>query len=101
MFMLHGRLAALPGKRDQLLPILLEADSSEPMTGCRLYTVALDETDPDGVWVTEIWESEKFHRASLEIAAVRERIGRALPLIDRAGIQQQRLEAIGGIPAAG
>jgi quinol monooxygenase YgiN len=40
MFMLHGRLAAKPGKRDELLTIYTQAEQSEPMPGCRLYLVA-------------------------------------------------------------
>lgn len=96
MFMLHGRLAALPGKRDELLAIMTGVSGAMP--GCRLYTVALDDSDPDGVWVTEIWESEDAHRASLELDEVQAQIGRALPLIDREGIRQQRLTAIAGVP---
>ena len=48
MFMLHDRLAAKPGKRDDLLAILAEGDDAELLPGCRLYLVAVDETDPDG-----------------------------------------------------
>jgi quinol monooxygenase YgiN len=98
MFMLHGRLAATPGKRDELLAILLEGEGHDPMPGCRLYVVAVDDTDPDGVWVTEIWESPEAHAASLQIDRVRERVGRAMPLLDRDGIRQQRLEAVAGVP---
>lgn len=97
--MLHGRLAATPGKRDELLAILSDGESEEPMPGCRLYLVALDETDADGVWVTEVWESEAAHAASLELDRVREQIARARPLLDMAGFRQQRLEARAGIPA--
>jgi len=100
MFMLHGRLAAKPGKREELLAILMEGESVEPMPGCRLYVVAVDPTDPDGVWATEIWESEQAHQDSLQTDQVKERIGRAMPLIDTAGIRQQRLDARTGVPAA-
>jgi quinol monooxygenase YgiN len=99
MYMIHGRLGAKPGKRDELLGLLAENDRSEPIPGCRLYVISLDETDPDGVWATEIWESEAAHKASLQLDAVRERISRAMPLIDTAGIRQQRLDARAGIPS--
>jgi quinol monooxygenase YgiN len=98
MFMLHGRLAAKPGKRDELLAILLEARDAEPLPGCRLYVVALDEEDADAVWATEIWESEEAHDASLRIDSVRERVGRAIPLVEASGIRQQRPDALSGIP---
>ncbi|MEV3963723.1 antibiotic biosynthesis monooxygenase family protein [Nocardia sp. NPDC050193] len=96
--MLHGRLQAKPGRRDELLKTFTKAEQAEPLPGCRLYVVALDETDPDGIWVTEIWESESDHAASLQNASVRNRISQAMPLIDTTGIRQQRLDAQTGIP---
>ena len=98
MFMLHGRLAAKPGRRDELLAILTDGADTEPLPGCRLYVVAVDEADADGVWATEIWVSEEAHDASLRIESVRERIALAMPLIDVDGIRQQRLDALVGIP---
>lgn len=99
MHAIHGRLGAKPGKRDELLDILAENDRSEPMPGCRLYVISVDETDLDGIWVTEIWESEAAHQASLQLDTVKERISRAMPLIDVTGIRQQRLDARAGIPS--
>ncbi|MCR6492562.1 putative quinol monooxygenase [Cellulomonas sp. P24] len=96
MFMLHVRISAKVGKRDELLTIM--AEDSELLPGCRLYVVAVDVADADGVWVTEIWDSEEAHDASLSLDRVRERIARAMPLIDPDGIRQQRLDARAGIP---
>lgn len=100
MFMLHGRIAAHDDRRDELLSILAEQGDAVAMPGCRLYVVATDPDDDDGVWVTELWESEEAHQASLQLPEVRERITRALPMIDREGIRQQRLETHAGVPAA-
>jgi quinol monooxygenase YgiN len=98
MFMLHGRLAATPGKRDELLAIMSEGERDEPMPGCRLYLVAVDETDPDGVWVTEVWESEEAHTASLQLDRVTAQIARAMPILDVEGFRRQQLDARAGIP---
>jgi quinol monooxygenase YgiN len=98
MFMLHGRLAARSGKRDELLAIMAEGELDAPMPGCRLYLVAVDETDPDGVWVTEVWESEEAHAASLQLDRVKAQIGRAMPIIDTDGFRRQQLDARAGIP---
>jgi quinol monooxygenase YgiN len=98
MFMLHGRLAAKPGRRDELLAIVAEAEHVERMPGCRLYLVAVDETDADGVWVTEVWESEAAHAASLQLDRVRSQIARAMPILDTAGFTRQQLDARAGIP---
>jgi quinol monooxygenase YgiN len=98
MFMLHGRLAAKPGRRDELLAILADVAHDQRMPGCRLYLVAVDASDPDGVWVTEVWESADAHRASLELDEVRQQVARATPLLDAAGFRRQQLDARAGIP---
>jgi len=98
MFMLHGRLAAKPGKRDELLAILAESGQEERLPGCRLYLVAVDDTDAEGVWVTEVWETEEAHTASLELERVKEQIGRAMPILDTAGFRRQQLDARAGVP---
>ena len=99
MFMLHGRLAAKPGNRDELLAILTDGGTTGSMPGCRLYLVGVDETDQDGVWVTEVWDSEEAHAASLQLAHVKAQIARAMPILDTTGFKQQRLDARAGIPA--
>lgn len=98
MFMLHGRLAAKSGKRDELLAILAEGNQDDRMPGCRLYLVAVDETDADGVWITEVWESEDAHTASLQLDRVKEQVARAMPILDTAGFKRQQLDARAGIP---
>jgi quinol monooxygenase YgiN len=98
MFMLHGRLTASRGKREELLSILSGTEQNEPMPGCRLYLVAVDETDADGVWVTEVWESEQAHTASLQLDQVKAQIERARPILDPTGFTRQQLDARAGIP---
>jgi len=84
--------------RDALLAILAEGEQGEPMPGCRLYLVAVDETDADGVWITEVWESEEAHLASLQLDRVKEQIARAMPILDSEGFKHQQLDARAGIP---
>ena len=62
---LIGRIDVVAGKRDELASILLEGTADMP--GCRSYVVAADAEDPDALWVTEVWESERHHQASLEL----------------------------------
>jgi quinol monooxygenase YgiN len=50
----------------------------------------------DLIWVTEAWDSAESHKASLTLPAVKEAIGRAMPLI--AGFEQgATTEPVGGI----
>ena len=79
MFGLIGKIAATPGRRDALAAILLEGTTAMP--GCLSYVVALDPDDADALWITEVWESQELHRASLQLPAVRDAIARGRPLI--------------------
>ncbi len=83
MYGLIGQLFALPGRRDDLAAILLSGSAGMP--GCRSYVVALDAQDADALWITEVWDSADAHRASLQLPAVRDAIGRGKPLIARMG----------------
>ena len=51
------------------------------MPGCLSYVVGEDAKDPNAVWVTEVWDSEASHRASLGLPVVRAAIEAAMPLI--------------------
>lgn len=79
MYGLIGKFSAHPGRRDELLAILLE--SSAEMPGCQSYIVATDPADPDAIWITEVWDSETSHKASLSLPQVKSAITRARPLI--------------------
>lgn len=94
MFGLIGKMRAQPGKRDELVSILLEGTGGMP--GCLSYIVARDPEDPDGIWITEVWKDEASHKASLSLAAVQAAIAKARPLI--AGFDSQtRTEPVGGV----
>ena len=79
MYGLIGQLKAAPGQRDVLIAILRENESGMP--GCISYRIAKDVAEADMVWVTEVWESRKRHRASLDLPAVQDAIARARPII--------------------
>jgi len=79
MYGLIGKLRTVPGKRDELAPILLAGTTAMP--GCLSYIVAADPTDQDALWVTEVWDSKESHRASLALPAVQQAITKGKPLI--------------------
>jgi quinol monooxygenase YgiN len=81
-FGLHGKLTAHPGQRDALVNVLLEAaDLVSDAPGCEIYFVSTSLTEPDAIWVTEVWRSEADHAASLSFPGVKELIVKAKPLI--------------------
>jgi quinol monooxygenase YgiN len=79
MYGLIGKFIAHPGQRDALLEILLA--STGDMPGCLSYVVATDPSDPNVVWITEVWDNKQSHEASLALPAVRAAIQKAMPLI--------------------
>ncbi|MGI9261583.1 MAG: putative quinol monooxygenase [Woeseiaceae bacterium] len=79
MYGLIGKMNTAPGRRDELIGILV--DGLKDMPGCLSYIVARDPEDPDGIWVTEAWDSKSSHAASLGLPSVQEAISRGKPLI--------------------
>jgi quinol monooxygenase YgiN len=83
MYGLIGKIIVKPGQRDALVSILLE--STGEMPGCRIYLVATDPGDANAIWITEAWDSEADHQASLQLPQVQGAIARARPLIEGFG----------------
>jgi quinol monooxygenase YgiN len=79
MYGLIGKMTAVAGQRDALVALLL--DSSRGMPGCLSYVIATDPADADGIWITEVWDSQASHKASLTLPAVQATIAKARPLI--------------------
>lgn len=94
MYGLIGSFTAQSGKRDALIALMTGGSSHMP--GCRSYVAARDPGDPDRIWVTEVWDDEASHKASLQIPEVAETIRRALPLIAGFG-GRQVTEPVGGV----
>ena len=95
-FGMVGKLVAHPGRRGELVALLLVAAGElQGVDGCELYVVSQDRDDLDTIWVFEAWRDEAAHRASLDMPAVRGVIERGLPLIaERDGA---KLEPVGGV----
>ena len=93
MYGLIGKMTAAEGKRDDLIKILLDGVSGMP--GCLSYVVAKDPKDKNAVWITEVWDSEESHKASLKLPSVREAIAKGRPLIAGFG-ESFTTEPVGG-----
>ena len=68
MYGLIGKFIAQDGKRDDLIGALVTASTALP--GCLSYIVARDPSDANTLWVTEVWDSQESHIASLKLPAV-------------------------------
>lgn len=79
MYGLIGKMTAVGGQRDALAAILL--DGTRAMPGCLSYVIARDPADDNALWVTEVWDSQASHKASLSLPSVQEAIAKGRPLI--------------------
>jgi quinol monooxygenase YgiN len=93
MYGLIGKMMAVPGQREALIAILLDGVAGMP--GCLSYVVARDPADADGLWITEVWESQAHHQASLTLPVVQDAITRGIPLIAAFG-ESVVTEPVGG-----
>lgn len=93
MYGLIGKMIAVPEQRDALISILVDGVAGMP--GCLSYVVAKDPTDPNAVWITEVWDSQASHEASLSLPSVQDAIARGKPLIAKFG-EHFVTEPIGG-----
>ncbi|WP_312517420.1 putative quinol monooxygenase [Massilia sp.] len=93
MYGLIGKMRAQPGQRDALIAILLEGTAGMP--GCLSYVIAKDASDADALWITEAWDSQDSHKASLALPSVRDAIGKGRPLIAGFG-ERFETEPVGG-----
>ncbi len=79
MWGMIAKITVLPGKRDEMIGIL--KSSAANMPGCFSYVVAKDATGANVVWITEVWDSQASHDASLSLPAVKEAIPRGKALV--------------------
>ncbi len=98
MYGLIGKMTAVAGQRDALIAILLEGVAGMP--GCLSYVVAKDPADENAIWITEVWDSQASHQASLSLPSVKRAIARGKPLIAGFG-ESVVTEPIGGYGLGG
>ncbi|RJL32228.1 putative quinol monooxygenase [Bailinhaonella thermotolerans] len=100
VFGLHAKFTALPGKRDEVVDILLKAASlMSDAEGCEFYVVNLVPAEPQDVWITEFWASREAHERSLTLPGVRDLIDDLIPLLQGRGERVELLPQGGhGLP---
>ncbi len=79
MYGLIGKMTTVAGQRDAFAAILLEGTGEMP--GCLSYVIATDPTEPEALWITEVWDSKESHQNSLKLPSVQAAIAKGRPLI--------------------
>ena len=88
-----GQMLAAPGKREELIAILLEGTGAMP--GNLGYTIFRDLGDANAIWITEVWTSAEAHKASLSLPSVQAAIAKGRPIIAGFGTRAE-VEPVAG-----
>jgi quinol monooxygenase YgiN len=96
----YVRFPPQPGRGDELAALMTDvARSLTGTAGCRLYAANRDATEPETVWITELWNSQADVDASLAVLqtdAGKARLAEVMALL--AGPPQRTdLEPLGGV----
>jgi quinol monooxygenase YgiN len=78
MYGMIVKITAVAGKRAALTDTV---GGLGEMNGCLSYVVSDDAQDENAIWITEVWDSESNHRASLSLPSVQRSISAAKPMI--------------------
>jgi quinol monooxygenase YgiN/mannose-6-phosphate isomerase-like protein (cupin superfamily) len=93
-------MKARPGHGDALAEVMLRvADGLRSTAGCELYVINRAPSDPDAVWVTEIWASQEAVDASLkelESDEGKAQLAEVMALLDGPP-ERTDLEPLGGV----
>ncbi|WP_052398316.1 putative quinol monooxygenase [Streptomyces sp. NRRL F-5123] len=81
-FSVYGRMTALPGRRDELVAVLVEGLRAGG-EDCGLLSYSVNEAldDPDTLWLTQLWADKDAHDATTRSAPVAAVSARVPPLL--------------------
>ena len=91
-----GSMKTRPGRRDEVVSILLAGVDRLSEVGCDSYIVGVSDSEADIIWVTEVWQTREHHEASLQLPETKAAIGKAMPMLT-GEFTGQRLNVVGGL----
>jgi quinol monooxygenase YgiN len=99
MFGLISKVNTVPGQRDALAELL--SAGTQAMPGCLSYVIATDPADDNAVWITEVWDSQSSHQASMSLPAVQAAIAKGRTMIAGFSSRVETAPIVGhGLPKA-
>jgi quinol monooxygenase YgiN len=100
----YVRMTAQPGRGEALATLMVAiAEGLAGADGCELYLVNRAVDDPDEIWVTEVWSSQKAVDASLQALqsdSGRARLAEVMALL-ASPPQRTDLQPLGGVGLGG
>jgi quinol monooxygenase YgiN len=82
-YALINKMTTQTGKREEVIRIMLESGKAfDENPNCLLYLVSKDKSDPDVIWVQDIWTSQEAHSKAMSDSVMKEYVEQAMPLLD-------------------
>lgn len=81
MFSVYGRMVARPGKRDELIAVLLDGFRASREGGLLAYSINALFDNPDTIWLTQLWIDKEAHDATTRCERVAAASRQVLPLL--------------------
>ncbi|HEY2159796.1 MAG TPA: antibiotic biosynthesis monooxygenase [Solirubrobacteraceae bacterium] len=95
----YAKATAKSGAGEALAGVLLRvAEMLRDAPGCELYIVNRSPTEPDTVWVTELWRSQEDMDAALKLESAQALMPEVMALV--AGFERIDVEPLGGVGRA-
>lgn len=91
-----GTMKTKPGRRDDVVAILLSGADGLRQAGCDLYVIGVSDTDEVTIVISEVWQSKEHHDASLQLPEAKAAIGAAMPMLT-GEFSGQELTVVGGL----
>jgi quinol monooxygenase YgiN len=92
-----GTMRTVPGRRDDVVAILLGGVDGLRDVGCSVYSVSVAADEPDLIWVYEVWDSKESHDASLTLPETKAAIATAMPMLT-GEFTGRETTVVGGLP---
>jgi quinol monooxygenase YgiN/mannose-6-phosphate isomerase-like protein (cupin superfamily) len=93
----YAKATAKPGKGSELAAALLRvAEALEAAPGCLLYVINRSPSEPDAVWVTELWRSQEDLDGALRLESAQAMMPEVTELVD-GPFERIDLEPLGGV----
>jgi quinol monooxygenase YgiN len=92
----QGTMRTKPGRRDEVVALLLRDVEALRDAGCESYVVGVAADEPDTIYVTEVWQSGEHHAASLRLPSAKAAIAAAMPLLT-GEFTSRELDIVGGL----
>jgi quinol monooxygenase YgiN len=96
--MMYGSIGSMrtkPGRRDEVVSLLVDGAGDLRSAGCRLYVVSVSDTEADVISVSEVWDSKERHDASRQLPEATAAMAQARPMLI-GDVTRRELTAPGG-----